>query len=102
MRDMHTIDYHLAVLEPLGISNVSRAVRLELPKSMRETADQLLSASNIRKDFIIFHSGSARAAKVWNAQRWAQEINHVAGNHNFDLAWTGGHLTGVAHALPRR
>src|SRR5437879_1332864 len=32
MRDMHVIDYHLALLEPLGISNVSRAVRLELPK----------------------------------------------------------------------
>src|SRR5207302_5105328 len=41
MRDMHTIDYHLALLEPLGISNVSRAVRLELPKSMREAAEEL-------------------------------------------------------------
>src|SRR5213079_2205505 len=37
MRDMHTIDYHLALLEPLEISNASRAVRLELPKSARET-----------------------------------------------------------------
>src|SRR5437016_3761344 len=53
MRDMHTIDYHLALLEPLGISNVSRAVRLELPKSMREAAEELLSAHNIRRDFII-------------------------------------------------
>src|SRR5438034_6961800 len=51
MRDMHTIDYHLALLEPLGISNVSRAVRLELPKSMREAAEELLSAHNIRRDF---------------------------------------------------
>src|SRR5436305_10837955 len=57
MRDMHMIDYHLALLEPLGISNVSRAVRLELPKSMREAADELLSAHNIRRDFIIFHPG---------------------------------------------
>src|SRR5436190_21390841 len=60
MRDMHTIDYHLALLEPLEISNASRAVRLELPKRARETADQLLTESNVRKVFVIFNSGSAR------------------------------------------
>jgi predicted lipopolysaccharide heptosyltransferase III len=92
MRDMHTIDYHLALLEPLGISNVSRAVRLELPKSMREAAQELLSAHNIRRDFIIFHPGSARAEKFWNAQRWAEVINHAATNHDVDLVLTGGSL----------
>src|SRR5204863_3662911 len=92
MRDMHTIDYHLALLEPLGISNVSRAVRLELPKSMREAADELLSAHNIRRDFIIFHPGSARAEKFWNAQRWAEVINHAATNRDVDLVLTGGSL----------
>jgi ADP-heptose:LPS heptosyltransferase len=86
MRDMHTIDYHLALLEPLGISNASRAVRLELPKSAGETADELLS----RKRFIIFHPGSARTEKFWNAQRWADVINHAADNHDADLVLTGG------------
>jgi len=90
MRDMHVIDYHLALLEPLGISNVSRAVRLELPRSARETADELLSAHNIRRDFIVFHPGSARAEKFWNAQRWADVINHAADNHDVDLVLTGG------------
>jgi heptosyltransferase III len=90
MRDMHTIDYHLALLEPLGISNTSRAVRLELPKSTRETADELLSAHNIRRSFIVFHPGSARAEKFWNAQRWADVINHAADNHDVDLVLTGG------------
>src|SRR5216110_2526351 len=65
MRDMHTIDYHLGLLEPLGISNASRAVALNLPKRARESADQLLSASNVRRDFIVFHPGSARAEKFW-------------------------------------
>jgi predicted lipopolysaccharide heptosyltransferase III len=90
MRDMHTVDYHLGLLEPLGISNVSRAVRLELPKSARETADELLSSNNIRKEFIIFHPGSARTEKFWNAQRWADVINHAADNHDLDLVLTGG------------
>src|SRR5436305_13312893 len=90
MRDMHVIDYHLALLEPLGIPSASRAVRLELPKSARETADELLNAHNIRRKFIIFHPGSARAEKFWNAQRWAEVINHAADNHNVDLVLTGG------------
>src|SRR5438477_2661961 len=58
MRDMHTIDYHLGLLEPLGISNASRAVRLDLPKSARESADALLTANNLRCSFILFHPGS--------------------------------------------
>lgn len=90
MRDMHTIDYHLALLGPLEISNASRAVRLELPKSARETADELLSAHNVRRQFIVFHPGSARAEKFWNAQRWADVINHAADNHDVDLVLTGG------------
>src|SRR2546430_10749619 len=71
MRDMHTIDYHLALLEPLGISNASRAVRLEPAKSARETAAELMSAHNIRRNFIVFHPGSAPAAEILNAERWA-------------------------------
>jgi predicted lipopolysaccharide heptosyltransferase III len=90
MRDMHTIDYHLALLEPLGISNASRAVRLNLPKGTGETADELLSEQNTGRDFIVFHPGSARAEKFWNAQRWADAINHAADNHDVDLVLTGG------------
>src|SRR6266478_2761054 len=90
MRDMHTIDYHLALLEPLEISNASRAVRLELPQRARETADQLLTGSNVRKDFIIFHPGSARTEKFWNAERWAEVITRARDNHDVDLVLTGG------------
>ena len=90
MRDMHTIDYHLALLKPLGISNASRAVALNLPKSVRESAERLLSANNVRRGFIVFHPGSARAEKFWNAQRWAEVINHAAEKHNIDLVITGG------------
>jgi heptosyltransferase III len=89
MRDMHVIDYHLGLLAPLGISAASRAVHLELPKSARETADDLLETQNIRRPFIIFHPGSARAEKFWNAQRWAEVINYAADNHDVDLVLTG-------------
>jgi predicted lipopolysaccharide heptosyltransferase III len=90
MRDMHTIDYHLALLAPLGISGGSAAVQLQLPKSAREKAAELLDAQNVQKPFIIFHPGSARAEKFWNAQRWAEVINHAADHHDVDLVLTGG------------
>ncbi len=90
MRDSHTIDYHLALLEPLGISGASRAVKLELPKSSGEKADELLETQSIRRDFIIFHPGSARAEKYWNAQRWAEVVNHAGDRHDVDLVLTGG------------
>src|SRR5438477_10006947 len=90
MRDMHVIDYHLALLAPLGISNASRAIRLELPKSARERADELLIANNIQKDFVVFHPGSARSEKFWESQRWADVINHTANHHDVDLVLTGG------------
>jgi len=90
MRDTHVIDYHLALLEPLGISSPSRAIKLDLPKSAREAAGELLSAHNIRRTFVIFHPGSARAEKFWNAQRWAEVINQAGEKHDVDLALTGG------------
>jgi len=90
MRDMHTIDYHLALLAPLGISDASRGAQLQLPKSSRATAAELLEAQNVREPFIVFHPGSARAEKFWNAQRWADVINHAADRHDVDLVITGG------------
>src|SRR5438132_7292644 len=90
MRDMHTIDYHLALLQPLEISNAARAVQLELPKSARASADELLSKQPVSKPLIVFHPGSARPEKFWDAERWAEVINHAANRHNVDLALTGG------------
>jgi len=90
MRDMHTIDYHLALLAPFGIAQGPRAVELALPKSFLENAEQLIEATSIRREFIIFHPGSARAEKFWNAQRWAEVVNYAGDNHELDLVITGG------------
>jgi predicted lipopolysaccharide heptosyltransferase III len=90
MRDMHTIDYHLGLLEPLGISNASRALKLELPKSARNKADELLKQQNVTKPFILFHAGSARPEKFWEAERWSTVINHAGGNHDVAIVLTGG------------
>jgi len=90
MRDMHTVDYHLALLAPLGISDASGAIELQLPESAKESADQLLEQRHITKPFIIFHPGSARAEKYWDARRWSEVINHAATHPDLDLVLTGG------------
>src|SRR5882724_13665050 len=90
MRDMHTVDYNLALAEPLGVRNASRAVHLELPELAREKANKLRRDSKISGHFIIFHPGSARVEKFWDPAHWAQVINHTGQNTDVDLVLTSG------------
>ena len=87
---LHTIDYHLALLKPLGIENASRAIRLELPEETIAKADQLLHAAEVGTDFVCFHPGSARAEKFWEASRWAKAIDHCARETGLACVLTGG------------
>ena len=90
MREMHTLDYHLALLEPLGIGNASPALHLELPRAAREKAEKLRRDAKIDNAFIIFHPGSARVEKFWETQRWADVIDHARRDYDVDLVLTGG------------
>src|SRR3954470_2221896 len=86
---LHTVDYHLALLKPLGIENASRAIQLHLPEPVDAQADELLGAANIH-DFVCFHPGSARAEKFWEANRWAEAIDHCAAETGMPCVLTGG------------
>ena len=87
---LHTVDYHLALLKPLGIENPSRAIRLQLPDDAVTKADQLLRAAGVECDFVCFHPGSARAEKFWEAVRWAEVIDHCAAESGMSCVLTGG------------
>src|SRR5437899_2238366 len=43
MRDLHTVDYNLSLLKPLGIGSVSSSLHLQLPQSAHEKADDPVS-----------------------------------------------------------
>ncbi|MEY2561063.1 MAG: heptosyltransferase [Verrucomicrobiota bacterium] len=73
---LHTVDYHLGLLQPLGIHDASRAIRLDLPESKIEKAAQLLAAAHVADEFVLLHPGSARAEKFWEVTRWAELIDH--------------------------
>jgi predicted lipopolysaccharide heptosyltransferase III len=87
---LHTVDYHLALLKPLGIENASRAIRLVLPEETVSEGDALLQAAKVGDDFVCFHPGSARAEKFWEASRWAEAIDHCSAETGLKCVLTGG------------
>src|ERR1041385_1860301 len=76
VRDMHTIEYNLALLEPLGVRAASFAPQIELPPMAHEKADRLRRDWKITRPYVILHPGSARPEKLWDAARWAKVIDH--------------------------
>ncbi|MFN2541391.1 MAG: glycosyltransferase family 9 protein [Chthoniobacterales bacterium] len=88
--EMHTLDYNLGLLAPLGITGASPKLHLELPPSAEQRAGQLLRAHNIEKPFIVFHPGSARMEKFWQPERWAEVIARVRQQCGVSMVITGG------------
>jgi predicted lipopolysaccharide heptosyltransferase III len=92
VRSLHTVDYHLALLKPLGIHDASRAIRLDLPDSTIEKAEDLLREAQVGEEFVILHPGSARSEKFWDVDRWAQVIDHCVQERAMTCVLTGGRL----------
>jgi heptosyltransferase III len=77
VRNNHTVDHHLAFLAPLGISNTAADLHLNLPAQAIANAEEILHRAKIDRPFVIFHPGSARVEKFWEAHRWAEIIDHA-------------------------
>lgn len=90
VRLLHTVDYHLSLLKPLGINNPSRSIRLDLPEATKKKADQLLSTTRVGKEFVIIHPGSTRPEKFWEVERWAKVIDHCVRERQMKCLLTGG------------
>ena len=103
LKEMHTIDYNLALLEPLGITTKSPPLRLDVPKNARAKAAELLRTAKIEIDppapasgaagnhfVVVVHPGSARAEKFWEAERWARVIEHAHKDAGMRVVITGG------------
>lgn len=85
VREMHTIDKHLAFVEPLGVRNVSREIELRIPPEISARSEKIVSG-----DFVLIHPGSARAEKFWDPERWAAVIEHVQQSIGLHCVITGG------------
>ena len=85
---MHTVDYHLGLLEALGIREPSRKLQLEIPAPALQDATQLLGEG----EYVVLHPGSARGEKFWDASRWAKVIE-FAKTRGLKCVITGGGAT---------
>jgi predicted lipopolysaccharide heptosyltransferase III len=93
LRGMHTIDYHLALLEPLGVQNASPHLHLDLPRECYDKASELRRINAIAESFVIFHPGAARPEKYWGAEHWADVINRARSLWKVPIVITGGRST---------
>jgi len=90
MRDMHTIDYALSLIEPLSVKDPSPVLHLNLPAEAQAKAGALRQQAKIDNRFIIFHPGSARLEKFWEPERWAEVLEHARTKWQIDCVLTGG------------
>ena len=109
MRDMHTIDYNLALVKPLGAHDDSTAPHLDLPQSAYEKANVLRRKWKVSKPYVVLHPGSARQEKLWEPRRWAEIIDCFRRNDEVDLLLTSGpsrdeqaHVTAIKNSTHRK
>ncbi len=89
VRNLHTVDHHLALLAPLGVHDASPAVQLNLPRKARLQADTVIKRENLGEDFVVIHPGSARGEKFWIARRWAEVADEITAS-SLRVVLTGG------------
>jgi predicted lipopolysaccharide heptosyltransferase III len=106
MKQMHTADYYLALLQPLGISAAASDPVLNLPSAAQQRASSIVGDQIHRQQFAVFHPGSARVEKFWDPERWAEIIEFAANELGLFPVLSGGgndveraHLTAVRKNL---
>ncbi|MEQ1862190.1 MAG: glycosyltransferase family 9 protein [Chthoniobacteraceae bacterium] len=88
VRERHTADHYLDLLQPLGIEGASAEPVLRSPG---KAAPQ---------DYAVLHPGTARAEKNWLAERWGDVARHLSERHGLKVVVTSGpDPSERAHAL---
>jgi predicted lipopolysaccharide heptosyltransferase III len=90
MKQMHTADYYLALLQPLGISATANDPLLELPAAAQQLASSVIADQICHQPFVIFHPGSARVEKFWEPERWAEVIEFATNELGLFPVLSGG------------
>ena len=90
MKQMHTADYYLALLQPLGISAGANDPILDLPSAAQQRASSIIADQIHHQPFAVFHPGSARVEKFWEPERWAKIIEFAAAELGLFPVLSGG------------
>jgi ADP-heptose:LPS heptosyltransferase len=91
VRELHTVDLHLALLAELGIPSpaAARGVPFKLPHDARKSARSLMEHAGVTGPYLIIHPGTAREEKFWSADRWAEVCAHLHKLQRFSIVLTG-------------
>ena len=90
VREKHTADHYLDLIQFLGDFVSESTPSLHLPDGIERSAEKLRSQLGVPGPYIVFHPGSARPEKYWLAGRWAKVIRHTQRRLRLPCLLTGG------------
>ncbi len=84
VRELHTIDFHQALVRELvpEADAVGDAGHLRKPEGLPEGLG--------RGDYVLLHPGTARAEKFWPGASWVEVLRHVRERYGMEVVVTGG------------
>ncbi len=91
VREVHTVDFHLALLAELGVKAPvpGRDPGLKLPADARKRVKQLLENAGVEGAYVIVHPGTAREEKFWVDERWAEVCAELHRKDHLAIVLTG-------------
>ena len=100
----HVVDQHLALLEPLSVTEPVREFRLPREPAAEARADQFLAACGLREGgrLVILNPGAGRADKRWPEDRFrllAERLGEDAGVFVL-VVWGPGEEASARHIAP--
>ena len=89
VRELHTVDFHLALVELLTGGKAEPQLACDLPPDVRWSAKARLKALGVQGDFAIVHPGTMREDKFWLDDRWAEVVERLHSEHRLTVLITG-------------
>ena len=89
VRELHTVDFHLALVECLTGHRQTPATVFKIPAESRRSVLAQIAAQGVKKGFAIVHPGTAREDKFWLDERWAEIVAVAHGKHQLPVVLTG-------------
>jgi len=91
VRELHTVDFHLALLEELGVSHACepRQPCFQVPARVSKWTGVRLAEQGVHGPYAVIHPGTARAEKLWEPDRWAEVAACLVNEEKLPVVITG-------------
>ncbi|MEZ5325427.1 MAG: glycosyltransferase family 9 protein [Verrucomicrobiales bacterium] len=87
VRDLHTVDFHLALAKMITASDFTpNRSGFTIPASSQAAAEAVTA---VGERYAVVHPGTARTEKYWPPERWAEVIAHLQHAHQLRCVLTG-------------